>query len=85
MEELRNDTNVYYGAKELDVENVVFITGEKDFWTPYAITEDLNDKSPAIKIKNGGHCDAFAGLGSDSIEKALIEIEQNIKKWIQEA
>ena len=85
MEELRNDTNAYYGAKELDVDNVVFITGERDDWTPFAITEDLNDKSPAIKIKNGGHCDAFQGKSSDSIDKALMEIEQNIKKWILEA
>ena len=52
MEELRNDTNIYYGAKEIDVENVVFVTGEKDSWTKWAITEDLNENSPAFMIKS---------------------------------
>ena len=52
MEELRNDTNIYYGAKEIDVENVVFVTGEKDPWTQWAITEDLNENSPAFMIKS---------------------------------
>ena len=52
MEELRNDTNIYYGAKEIDVENVVFVTGEKDAWTKWAITEDLNKNSPAFMIKS---------------------------------
>ena len=51
MEELRNDTNIYYGAKDIDVENVVFVTGEKDPWTKWAITEDLNENSPAFMIK----------------------------------
>ena len=52
MQELRNDTNIYYGQKEIDVDNVVFLTGEKDYWTPFAITEDINDNSPAYTIKS---------------------------------
>ena len=52
MQELRNDTNIYYGQKEIDVDNVVFLTGSEDFWTPFAITEDINDNSPAYTIKS---------------------------------
>merc|ERR1711872_259912 len=61
MQELRNDTNIYYGQKEIDVDNVVSLTG-------------FNDKSPAYTIKNGGHCDAYfptRTIGDpDSVKKA---------------
>ena len=51
LEELRNDTNTYYGSKEIDVENVVFVTNEDDHWTRVAIRKDLNENSPAYTIK----------------------------------
>ena len=52
MQELRNDTNIYYGQKEIEVDNVVFLTGSEDGWTPFAITKDINDNSPAYTIKS---------------------------------
>jgi hypothetical protein len=51
IRELINETNVYYGGKDLDVENVAFVNGEYDDWAKYGITTDLNEKSPAILIK----------------------------------
>jgi len=89
MQELRNDTNIYYGAKEIDVDNVVSLTASKDKWTPFAITEDINDNSPAYTIKNGIHCDAYNPTRTkgdpDSVKKAVNIVEQNIKKWIKNA
>ena len=52
MQELRNDTNIYYGQKEIDVDNVVSLTATEDEWTPFAITKDINDNSPAYTIKS---------------------------------
>jgi len=89
LEELRNDTNTYYGSKEIDVENVVSVTAEDDHWKRVAITKDLNENSPAYTIKNGMHCDACDRTDSygdpESIEVAVRLIAQNIKKWIEEA
>ena len=43
-------TNAYYGSKDLDVENVVFVNGAVDPWHTMGRLTDLNDKSPAILI-----------------------------------
>ena len=45
------DSNSYYGAKELDVDNVVFVHGSIDPWHAMGRTTDLNDDAPAIMIK----------------------------------
>ena len=50
IEELVEDSNSYYGAKKLEVENVVFVHGSIDPWHAMGRTTDLNEKSPAILI-----------------------------------
>ena len=44
------DSNSYYGAKELDVDNVVFVHGSIDPWHAMGRTTDLNEDAPAIMI-----------------------------------
>ena len=51
IEEMIEDSNSYYGAKELDVDNVVFVHGSIDPWHAMGRTTDLNDDAPAIMIK----------------------------------
>ena len=43
-------TNIYYGSRSLDVENVVFVNGAVDPWRTMGRLTDLNEKSPAIVI-----------------------------------
>ena len=51
IEEMIEDSNSYYGAKELDVDNVVFVHGSIDPWHAMGRTRDLNEDAPAIMIK----------------------------------
>ena len=46
------NSNSYYGAKELDVEKVVFVHGSIDPWHAMGRTTDLNKDAPAIMIKS---------------------------------
>ena len=48
------DSNSYYGAKQLEVENVVFVQGSIDPWHAMGRNTNLNEQSPAILIK-GNH------------------------------
>ena len=43
-------SNSYYGAKQLQVENVVFVHGSIDPWHAMGRITDLNEHSPAIMI-----------------------------------
>ena len=51
VESMIQKTNDFYGAKELDVTNVVFVHGSMDPWNPMGRTTDLNAKAPAILIE----------------------------------
>ena len=51
IEEMVENSNSYYGSKELDVENVVFVHGSIDPWHAMGRTTDLNKDSPAIMIE----------------------------------
>lgn len=50
IEEMVEDSNSYYGAKELEVDNVVFVHGSIDPWHAMGRTTNLNENSPAIMI-----------------------------------
>ena len=43
-------SNDYYGATDLDVNNVVFVHGSIDPWHAMGRLTDLNENSPAIII-----------------------------------
>ena len=44
------ESNAYYGATNLDVQNVVFVHGSIDPWYAMGRLTDLNENSPAIII-----------------------------------
>ncbi len=50
-------TNDFYGAKNPDVDHVVFVHGSVDPWHQVGIYEsDLNADAPAIYIEGSSHC-----------------------------
>jgi len=88
IEEIVENSNSYYGAKELDVENVVFVHGSLDPWHAMGRTTDLNEDSPAIMIEGTSHCaDMFEHSESDppQLVQARVRIGQLLDKWINEA
>ena len=50
IEEQVQGSNDYYGATDLDVNNVVFVHGSIDPWHAMGRLTDLNENSPAIII-----------------------------------
>ena len=50
INEMVDGSNGYYGATNLDVENVVFVHGSIDPWHSMGRLTDLNENSPAIVI-----------------------------------
>jgi len=88
IEEMIEDSNSYYGAKELDVDNVVFIHGSIDPWHAMGRTTDLNEDAPAIMIKGTSHCaDMYANTKTDppQLIKARARIGRLVDKWIHDA
>ena len=53
IEEMAQGSNDYYGAKDLDVNNVVFVHGSIDPWHAMGRITDLNENSPAISLLFG--------------------------------
>ena len=50
IDEMVDGSNDYYGATDLDVQNVVFVHGSIDPWSAMGRQTDLNENSPAIFI-----------------------------------
>ena len=50
IEKMAQGSNDYYGAKNLNVNNVVFVHGSIDPWHAMGRITDLNENSPAILI-----------------------------------
>ena len=50
IEDMVDGSNDYYGATNLDVQNVVFVHGSIDPWHSMGRLTDLNENSPAIII-----------------------------------
>jgi len=88
IESMVEDSNSYYGAKELDVDNVVFVHGSIDPWHAMGRTTDLNEDAPAIIIQGTSHCaDMYSNKKSDppQLIKARARIGQLVDKWVHEA
>ena len=56
IEEMAQGSNDYYGATNLDVQNVVFVHGSIDPWHAMGRLTDLNENSPAIIIPGMSMC-----------------------------
>ena len=50
IDDMVDASNGYYGATNLDVQNVVFVHGSIDPWHSMGRLTDLNEHSPAIII-----------------------------------
>ena len=50
IESLIQETNAFYGGKNIDVDNVVFVHGSDDPWHPMGRLTDVNENSPAFVI-----------------------------------
>jgi len=88
IEGMVQGSNDYYGATELDVNNVVFVHGSIDPWHAMGRLTDLNENSPAIIIPGTSHCvDMYANEPGDPKElvDARARIGELVGKWIDEA
>jgi len=88
IEAMAQGSNDYYGAKDLNVNNVVFVHGSIDPWHAMGRITDLNENSPAILIPGTSHCvDMYANAPGDPEElvAARKTIGELVDKWVKEA
>ncbi|KAF5283542.1 hypothetical protein FQA39_LY17322 [Lamprigera yunnana] len=79
-------TNTYYGALNIQVDNVVFVHGSVDPWHVLGITKTINQKAPAIYIKGAAHCANMYPKSKNDLPQlnaARVEIEQHIDSWLR--
>ncbi|CAG9821606.1 unnamed protein product [Phaedon cochleariae] len=80
-----DDTNVAYGALDIEVTNVLFVHGSVDPWHALGITKTLNNYAPAIFIEGTAHCaDMYPARDSDlpQLKAARVQIQQQISSWL---
>ena len=78
-------SNVMYGAKNIEVTNVVFVHGTFDPWHALGITEDKGPNK-AILIPGTAHCaNMYPARDEDpqQLKNARIEIGNLIKEWLK--
>ena len=74
-----------YGAKEIDVSNVVFVHGSFDPWHALGITED-HGTNKAILIPGTAHCANMYPANEDDppqLKHAREEIAKTISDWLK--
>ena len=79
------ETNIGYGGKSPDVDNVVFVHGSVDPWHPMGVLEDLSEVAISIYINGSSHCaDMYDDKPDDSNEllQAKERIGRLVSKWI---
>jgi len=76
--QLINDTNVYYGGKDLAAgpTNILFVNGNIDPWHALGVTTNLTDNLNAILINGTAHCANMfpAAPGQTALHDAQVEI-----------
>ena len=75
-------SNIMYGAKDIQVSNVVFVHGSFDPWHALGITED-NGPNRAILIPGTAHCANMYPASSDDPQQ-LVQARQQIGELITE-
>nr|XP_012146029.1 PREDICTED: putative serine protease K12H4.7 isoform X2 [Megachile rotundata] len=81
-----NRTNIFYGALNLKVTNVVFVHGSVDPWHVLGITKSSNPQAPAIYINGTAHCaNMYPPSKSDvpELKVARAKIGHLISQWLQ--
>ncbi len=79
-------SNWMYGAKEINVTNVVFVQGSIDPWHAMGVTQDLNEDAKAIYISGTAHCANMYPAQPDDLPQlaqARKTIQDTIAKWLK--
>ena len=81
-------TNANYGAKNIQVTNVVFVQGSIDPWHAMGLTQRRSrgdDVAPVIYIQGTAHCaNMYPASESDppQLSAARKEVKRFIAKWL---
>nr|CAD7456840.1 unnamed protein product [Timema tahoe] len=87
LEQGMQRTNMFYGAYDLEVTNVVFVHGTIDPWHALGITKSISDSAPAIFIEGTAHCANMYPSSPDDppgLVAARLQIFELVKQWLQE-
>nr|CAD7589926.1 unnamed protein product [Timema genevievae] len=87
LEQGIKQTNMFYGAYDLQVTNVVFVHGTIDPWHALGITKSVSDSAPAIFIQGTAHCANMYPSSPDDppgLVAARLQILELVKQWLQE-
>ncbi|XP_051166527.1 putative serine protease K12H4.7 [Leptopilina boulardi] len=79
-------TNVMYGGRIPDVQNVLFVNGNIDPWHALSILDNLNEASPSIFINGSSHCmdlQVDRLTDNEDLKKARKREREIIVKWIK--
>ncbi|XP_011860950.1 PREDICTED: putative serine protease K12H4.7 [Vollenhovia emeryi] len=79
-------TNLVYGALDLQVTNVVFVHGSVDPWHVLGLVQSSNPRAPAIYIKGTAHCaNMYPPSERDmpQLKEARVQIKGIIQQWLQ--
>lgn len=79
-------TNIFYGALDINVGNIIFVHGSIDPWHALGLTEVAPDKPYEVIYINGtAHCaDVYPSSPKDSVplKEARKKIRSVIKSWL---
>lgn len=85
IEQAVENTNIAYGALNIDIDRIVYVHGSVDPWHALGITHTRGNNAPAIYIKGTAHCANMYPPDiedSDALKKAREEIEDYLSLWI---
>lgn len=81
-----SQTNILYGALNIQATNVVFVHGSDDPWHVLGVTHSSNPQAPAILINGTAHCaDMYAPTEQDmpQLKDAKMQIRDLIEQWLK--
>jgi len=87
--ELINNTNAYYGARDLGTgpTNILFVNGDIDPWHSLSVIEDVSSTVRAILINGTAHCaDMFPATPQDPPGLAIAqeEVSKQVGSWLDD-
>ncbi|XP_052232753.1 putative serine protease F56F10.1 [Dreissena polymorpha] len=81
------DTNRYYGGRDIAVTKVVFPNGSIDPWHAMGVTKDISKDATAIYIEGTAHCaNMYPATDQDpqQLIDARVQISKLIGQWLQD-
>jgi len=80
-----NETNLYYGGRNLQVSNVILPNGSVDPWHALGILTGLGPLTPAVYIMGTAHCANMyppRNLDPPELNYARTMITQQLQNWL---